>query len=383
MGLLRLYLAMCVIGQHATPVLPWTMHDGLQAVQIFYIISGFYMALVLSSTRYANVLRFYESRFLRIFPITWIVVVGVGALSLAAGVMTGHWLALGAYASRPFSANGTLGVAIAAVSNVTLFGQDWVMFLTHPRGAHLAITRNFWTDEHPLFLYLVVPQAWSVGVELCFYALVPFINRLRTVSLAALCAAAVVARLAAYSFMGLNHDPWTYRFFPFELFSFLLGMLAFRLYAANRHRLRTPAVASTLAAFGIVSALALGAFYVAAALIEHLSHHVDPTYGTLATYPLWAAGIAGLFAITRNNTYDRLVGELSFPIYLVHNFVIRLVKPALTAVSLSSAWLGPLSAAVSIAVAIVLFRLCVEPVDRARHELTIGAKTVQFENLRI
>lgn len=380
MGLLRLYLALCVVAQHATPVLPWTMHDGAQAVQIFYIISGFYMSLVLSSARYANVLRFYESRFLRIFPLSWIVLIGVGGISLCAGIVSGHWLALAAYASGPLKANGTLGVVLAAVSNVTLFGQDWVMFLSQPHGSQLTVTRNFWLDAHPLFLYLLIPQAWSVGVELCFYALVPFINRLRTASLAALCSALLLARLSAYAFMDLGHDPWTYRFFPFELFTFLLGMLAFRLYSANRHHLmQAQAARSTIAAFGIISILAVGAFYGAARFIEHLSQLVNPAFATLATYPVWAVGIAGLFALTRNNRYDRTLGELSFPIYLVHYFIVELVRPVIGATRVAGLLLGPVSAVLSIVAAIVLLKLCIEPIDRARHGLTVAPHAPQVE----
>jgi peptidoglycan/LPS O-acetylase OafA/YrhL len=59
MGILRVYLALCVIAAHSHRVLPWRMHDGRQAVQIFYIISGFYMAMVLS-TRYSSARDLYE-----------------------------------------------------------------------------------------------------------------------------------------------------------------------------------------------------------------------------------------------------------------------------------------------------------------------------------
>jgi peptidoglycan/LPS O-acetylase OafA/YrhL len=372
MGLLRLYLALCVVGMHSTPVLPWTMHDGMQAVQIFYIISGFYMAMVLSAARYPSVRRFYWSRFLRIFPVTWLVLAGVIAASCAAGLLTGHWMALAPYVANPFAVNGALGVWIAAVSNVTLFGQDWVMFLTHPLGERLGITRNFWLDAHPLFRLLLIPQAWSVGVELCFYLLVPYINRLRTVTIAAIALVSLVARLAAYAYLGLAHDPWTYRFFTFELCSFLLGMLAFRMYAATRGRVATPALAATFTGFAIASVVALAVFDAAAMLVVQISGRPGDATSSVATYLLWPFLVAGLFALTRNNTLDRTLGELSFPIYLVHYFVVSLARPALQAASIAPSWLGPVTAAVSIAVAAVLFKWCIEPIDRARHRLAAG-----------
>jgi peptidoglycan/LPS O-acetylase OafA/YrhL len=372
MGLLRFYLALCVVGMHSTPILPWTMHDGMQAVQIFYLISGFYMAMVLSAARYANVRRFYGSRFLRIFPVTWVVLAGVVAASCAAGLTTGHWMALSPYVSNPFSVNGAPGVFIAAVSNVTLFGQDWVMFLSHPLGRPLGITSTFWLDQHPLFRLLLIPQAWSVGVELCFYLLVPFINRLRTVTIAAIAALSLLARLAAYTYLGLDHDPWTYRFFPFEVCSFLLGMLAFRMYAATRGRFTAPPLAATVSGFAVTSAVALAVFFGAAMLVAHLSGRTDYAASSLATYLLWPFLLAGLFAVTRSNAYDRTLGELSFPIYLVHYFVVTLARPALQMASIPQPSLGPVSAAASIGLAVVLFKWCIEPIDRARHRLAAG-----------
>lgn len=353
MGLLRFYLALCVVGMHSTPILPWTMHDGMQAVQIFYIISGFYMAMVLSAARYSSVGRFYWSRFLRIFPVTWVVLLGVIAGCCLIGLTTGHWIALSPYVENPFRVNGALGVVITAVSNVTLFGQDWVMFLSHPRGGPLGITTNFWLDGHPLFRLLLIPQAWSVGVELCFYLLVPFINRLRTVTIAAIALLSLTARLAAYAYLGLDHDPWTYRFFPFELCSFLLGMLAFRMYAAIRGRFPAPPLAATLQGFAITSVVALAIFFAAAKLVVQLSGKTGDATTSLTTYLLWPFLIAGLFMATRTNNYDRTLGELSFPIYLVHYFVVTLTRPALQMASLPPQWMGPLGAAVSIALAVV------------------------------
>src|SRR5665213_1487559 len=145
MGILRVYLALCVIGDHAGPVLPWQMHDGRQAVQIFYTISGFYMAMVLS-TRYANSRDFYLSRFMRIFPPYWLVLAATLVLSAASGLFFDRWLLLRTYINHPFQHNGTTGVLLAAASNLTLIGQDWVMFLQHDFGRALQFTGNFWND---------------------------------------------------------------------------------------------------------------------------------------------------------------------------------------------------------------------------------------------
>ena len=78
MGILRFLLALSVIGWHAfgigislsdrPPYQVWNMNlvDGIQAVTLFYIISGFYMAMVLNSKYAGNTIAFYINRFLRL-----------------------------------------------------------------------------------------------------------------------------------------------------------------------------------------------------------------------------------------------------------------------------------------------------------------------------
>ncbi|HEY3932799.1 MAG TPA: acyltransferase family protein, partial [Verrucomicrobiae bacterium] len=218
-----------MISTHSNSVFPWQMHDGPQAVQIFYIISGFYMAMVLSS-RYATVRAFYESRFLRIFPPYWIVLIATFVLSVTGGLLFHKWLLLKPYAIHPFDHNGATGVLLAAFSNITLFGQDWVMFLSQHSGHPIRFAGDCLHDASPLWHYLLVPQCWSIGVELTFYAFAPYLNRLRSRWLVLIALGTLAMRLFAYSHIGLAFDPWDYRFFPFEISLFLFGMLGYRLY---------------------------------------------------------------------------------------------------------------------------------------------------------
>lgn len=373
MGLLRLYLALCVVGAHAGPVLPWATHDGIQAVQIFFLISGFYMALVLSSGRYSSSYEFYLSRFLRIFPVTWLVLAGIVAASLVLGLSTNRWFALTPYFAEPFAKNGTLGVALAAVSNFTLFGQDWVMFLSDESGESLRLTKNFWQNKFPLWHLLLIPPAWSVSLELWFYLIAPIVNRLLTKTIVAIIVALLLTRLLAYVFLELSHDPWTYRFFLFELSNFFLGMLAFRLYDS---RLKTLATKSspTFVAFLITSLVSLALFSFGAEVVAVCAKRFNGAYCSLASYPVWCIVIVCLFAASRNNKYDRMIGELSFPIYLVHFFVISVVGVAIRVTGTPASSLGPLSALVSIIAASLLFKWCIAPMERVRHDLTNAGK---------
>jgi peptidoglycan/LPS O-acetylase OafA/YrhL len=91
MGLIRVLLALAVVDFHAVRFassphflnLPWI--NGGVAVQSFFVISGFYMALILSG-KYAGrgVFVFYRARFLRLYPAYWIVAIATYALDVAA-----------------------------------------------------------------------------------------------------------------------------------------------------------------------------------------------------------------------------------------------------------------------------------------------------------
>ena len=84
MGLIRFLLAMSVVAAHSAPILGSTLVGGKIAVQSFFLISGFYISLILNEKYPAGLqgnLLFYGNRFLRIYPIYWAVLL----LTAAAG----------------------------------------------------------------------------------------------------------------------------------------------------------------------------------------------------------------------------------------------------------------------------------------------------------
>ena len=91
MGVIRVLLAISVILGHVGPVLGIDGVGGVIAVKAFYIISGFYMSLILNEKYVGqrNSYRlFLSNRLLRLFPIYWtillltlLVCVGMGVSS--------------------------------------------------------------------------------------------------------------------------------------------------------------------------------------------------------------------------------------------------------------------------------------------------------------
>jgi peptidoglycan/LPS O-acetylase OafA/YrhL len=378
MGILRLYLALCVIGNHAESVLPWKIHGGQDAVQVFFIISGFYMQLILGDGKYGTTGEFYLSRWLRIAVPYAIVTVLVVIASGISGFVNGDFLTLAA--TLRHEGNGMLGSALAILTNLTIFCQDWIMFLSHEAGSDLRITLDYRDDPNPLYRYLLIPPAWSVGVELMFYCVAPLLVRqLSSLAIAAVIATSLAARACCYVRFAIDHDPWTYRFFPFELCHFCYGILACRMMQGlvspfDRITSTTAALADRLGAWFLpllaafvlllsrtqllasqalsrTAALGGGAH----ALAGMLSHELS-----LAT---WVMMVPLLFSMTRSLRSDRLIGELSYPVYLVHYTTVLIVGAVLAGLRLPAAITGEVAAIVSVSVAALLQNVILQPCE--------------------
>src|SRR5580692_4405555 len=74
MGLLRLFLALSVVAGHSgTTILGFNGIGAFYAVNFFFIISGFYMAMVLTEKyKTTPAVLFYKSRIFRLFPTYYI-----------------------------------------------------------------------------------------------------------------------------------------------------------------------------------------------------------------------------------------------------------------------------------------------------------------------
>jgi peptidoglycan/LPS O-acetylase OafA/YrhL len=317
MGLLRVILAIAVVLSHAGQIPGYAAMPAPTAVQAFYIISGFYMSLVLDG-KYASGLRgtltFYVSRFLRLAPTYWLVASATLVVFLVTrftfvGPLPPIWHD---YAITPLFAQ----VALAA-SNVLIFGQDLLALCRLDLGSPTGLVLELGAPPTsiPSSRFFLVPQAWSLGVELSFYLLAPLLLRRSGRTVALLCLASVLLRIAGYHW-GLDHDPWTYRFFPFELALFLAGNLAYRLGKAGGGG------AGGRRALGVASmGLALG--FAVFGFGAGLPSPVAPVV-FLSALPLC---LPWLFGLTARWKWDRWLGELSYPIYLSHFLVVRWAAP--------------------------------------------------------
>lgn len=367
MGFLRFYLALCVVQAHTGNFIPWPVPRGRHAVELFFVISGFYMAMVLSG-RYRRTSDFYRSRWLRIaVPYYWHLL-AIVLFSIGAGILFSDWLALRSWADQPLAHNGATGVLFAALTNLTIFGQDAVLFVRDNIGSGFHPTGSFAIFPDPLYSYLVMPQCWSVAIELVFYLAAPFLNRLRTGTLLAILSASVLARLCAYRFAGLDHDPWIYRFIPFELAFFVAGILGWRALACwggSKNYASNPSLPAYLAVCAAI--VVVGGFLRAAynAAWYYPGEAYAGFFLCLASTPL----IVAVFVLTSRHSFDRLVGELSYPIYLNHLFFVVAVRAIAVNSPLLANWSGVVSGLLSVTAAILFWHFVLRRFEEQRHRM--------------
>jgi len=357
-GALRFVLAFSVLNIHAK-IFGRILIGGDTAVQMFFIISGFYMAMVLNEKYVpdrATNLDFWKSRVLRIFPayytVLLITVFAAGAYALIAGR---YWQPIDAWNHLPAGGPGIGQLIFLAAPQLMLLGLDVSNFVASGGQNELIFTANFWQGDFPVWRTLFVPQAWTLSLELYFYLLAPFLVRRSLLVLVSILLASFFLRILAAVLFGYRVDPWSYRFFPFELLFFLSGVLAYRL--AKLHEEWSASKIAGLrcsVAILIFCAAAVGRFGV-----PGQSFVLAP--GLLA---LLFLGISELFELTKSSRADRLLGELSYPLYVCHVLVVWMVSIIL---SPEGRWTGIVVALLSVGVAAVIYCFIDRPIDEFRH----------------
>ena len=313
MGLIRVILAYSVVLGHSDSVHGYFIVPSNAAVTLFFIVSGFYMALVLAEkyTGENRLRQFYSNRVLRLYPTYFV------SVALMIGVQAYlHQRTQGEYASSwqsaamlPWSVKLPL-----LVPNIALFGSDlpWIFHYGTKSGLHFTLGQELSNapDAVRMGRYLLVPPAWSIGIELWFYLLAPFLILWRTRSLLILVFISLAIRL------GLEwHAPWSsYFFFPANLCFFLWGMLMYRIYRSEGYK--------RIATQGRARVIFVA---VVAAIVFRQYIPFYRNYDWLL-YILFGSALPLLFQASKDWRVDRWIGNLSYPIYLVHASVLLLLK---------------------------------------------------------
>lgn len=372
MGIIRLLLAVSVVLAHSTSLFGLSFVGGRFAVQCFYMISGFYMALVLSE-KYVGAGAysvFMKSRLLRLYPVYFVVVIATFVCQYSFPTIFRPPFMVPAHPSPEYTVateNTTqlwkeyghllspLERAYFAGANLTTLGQEsTVLFSVDRKTGEL---RTDWRGPQDIeaYRFLFVPQAWSIGVELMFYMIAPFLVRRKLPVIFAVIGASLAVRLVLAHF-GYRDDPWNYRFFPSELMFFMTGTLAYRVYKYLEKKDNIPGW------------LTLG-WWIATVVVILLWTEIPLPVGirALGLIGLVATAIPLVFLRTKNYKWDRYIGELSYPVYISHLLVVSF----LTGMGYAQGWAAIL---ITLVVSIGLYHMVDRPVDAIRHRWVSHAK---------
>lgn len=313
MGILRCLLALSVAIDYFGTVFGWRMGPGSVEVETFFIISGFYMYFVLHQKYYAaGIYKFYTARYMRLLPTCLAILV----MSFWFGVLTDKSHRFGLPFSEQLShLSGADAKFIAYIvfSNVTMFALDWTVLLGFD-GTHAYWTTEFMKSPIPVYKFIWIPQAWSIGLELTFYLMAPFL--LKTGKRIAVATAISIVSLLCIKFFGLPIDPFTHRFFPSILFLFLLGSVSCKVWINEYFQEQ-----SRVKHLGLLALVVLTGFLIFWTKIP-LS---EPQKAIL--FPcLVAIFIGPIFVATRYSRIDSLLGEFSYPIYIAHLFALTIAN---------------------------------------------------------
>jgi peptidoglycan/LPS O-acetylase OafA/YrhL len=316
MGLLRLWLAFCVLRDHTSPLGAAWLPDGFSAVQAFFVLSGFAMAMVLEDKYGTDRRSFWVNRFIKLWPAYAVVMV----LALAYEIPLWSLRHIGAGVVQEVvhgPSASPLAWLIVALSNLSMLGLDLLGLIgLDPRGQpSLIVTAPPLTFN--LAHYIVLPQAWSLSIEMAFYALAPWYVRLNTPALVLICVGGILGRVA-YLACGLPVYPWASHFTPVDLSTFAAGILSWRAYRAMPQSQGAPRA-------WLQAALAWGLVLGVPALCR------GPLTQTWALGAAAALALPWIFAPLRGLAWDRALGEWAYPLYLLH-YLIAYVGMDLAAV---------------------------------------------------
>lgn len=302
MGAIRLFLALVVVCDHwrlraLNPLSLYTDDiikfgfNGGYAVMFFYVISGFLITYTLSKNYkrdLAGTLVFYRNRFIRIFALYWPVAI------------LAFWISP---TSRPHSPGDILTATF-------LVGADWsIAFAEFPKPHWAALLDG-------------IPQAWTLGGELTFYLLAPLLVHSWKTAGVLLAVSLAVRGAFVWQLGPMLHAPWTYYFFPSTLCFFLIGVFAgmamFQLRFINNPWLGLAllAVAFMVMTFG-----------------EYRTFDSDRLWISVLCF---AAALPGIFELTKHSRFLNLMGDLSYPVYLVHTLAIIYVGGVIRNLTLST-----------------------------------------------
>jgi len=375
MGFLRTYLALLVVLAHlpsfdsqlTTPF----MGGAIPAVKFFFLLSGFYMSLVLEKKYFRNYVEFYKSRFLRLYPLYWTTCLFclIPMIMPAEANKADYLVAFSKI--DPVALKGWV-----IFSNITFFGSDLMSFVFYNcnEGSQLVLfPKNKPLSCNDLHRFMIIQPAWSLGIEMMFYLVIPFLARKWWQGVFVLLAISVTSRMFLFGIGYHNYD-WSRHFIFSEAAYFAFGMVAYQLHKIIPDHFLTKE-AKWLAAIVIFSWTTMYAYIYIENVNEgdrqiwQASYHWFFMVVMVVLTPF-------LFELSRHSKADFFAGELSYPIYITHIPVIAFLLPLFRSTMQDWSLVGKFAfcQAVIFAIALLGIALVSYPVEWLRGRRSMQAR---------
>jgi peptidoglycan/LPS O-acetylase OafA/YrhL len=284
-GLLRFFLSYLVILSHLTGS-HYAEHFGIYAVRAFFVISGFLMTSALNEVYNFDGLRFWTNRLLRLLPLYYLIclltLIAVILLPIASGQY--HW-------SWRHSAS------VAAWTSEVMRNL-------------LVFPLQFPSPE-----FRLVPPYWSVAVELEMYVLL-YLIAARNIH----CAIGVLVAGTAFHVANVRFGlVWDTRYFTAAgaIMPYASGAL---MYFLSRRGLRVGPWAAALAFVLWLANLVLAGWVFPDSYVYGTGYYLNGIVFAVAM-----AGVADLRFGRSVARFDRALGEIAYPVFLVQWLVGFLV----------------------------------------------------------
>lgn len=302
MGIFRFLLAVLIMVYHLVP----SKVNGQLVVETFFIISGFFMGIILEKKYKNDILGFYKARYLRLWPgFIVTVIAAIGYLYITDNKIIGrpdHFLYLHSFSEIMNFLKHTDWYVKIYYFFVQFFaiGQETINFIDINSDYKISFTTEWHSVERimPYFFNSV----WALGMELSLYIVAPFIFKRKMVAFG------FVIFGLIYKFF-FKEYPMLSSFLPAEIGVFCLGFFAYKFYDKYNiyindaiKKLKLLKMPSYL---GIVCIIILCYFY---------------GYKTKSPYVNWLLIITALlplmFALTKDSKFDNFIGKTSYYMYI-------------------------------------------------------------------
>jgi peptidoglycan/LPS O-acetylase OafA/YrhL len=340
MGLFRIFFAAIVFGAHLglTNNTGLLLLNGTVAVKSFFIISGFYMSLILNEKytgKNNSYFLFITNRLLRLYPLYWLILI------ISCFIYLPHLSEMikitPSILPQVFSIP-SFNTALFACKQITIFcDMDYLVKNT--------------TGQ-----FLFVGPAWSIGLEMLFYLLAPFfVKSSRKI---------LILFLISLFFK----FTWYHSALSESLIFFALGSVSYLIYVKIRSvNFHTKTITKILI---LIFVLAILIPYIL--LISNLN--TNDLYQNILTVNYYLSFILVIpvtFLLTAKNRIDTFIGNFSYPIYLCHTTVLHILHRLQDANYI----LYVITAIVSVTVfSYLLIRFVENPIDAFRASRVVPIK---------